>query len=76
MKKVVGIKQFQHFRTTHLKPGAIQCKETTESKIIEVNQVTDQSWKPGRNSLPPVIEPKGLDDRRKWYLFEKIRPYC
>ena len=33
-------------------------------------------WQLEATNLPPAIEPQGLSAARKWYLFEKIWPYC
>lgn len=71
-KKIRGIRKMHHFRATHEAPRMIIHKETlitSDSYVIEVlpnNLVVGQ---------PAPIQPIGLNDQRRKYLFSKIRPF-
>jgi len=43
-----------------------------------LNVLTEQyvHWQPSPNDLPEEIQPPGLSQDRKQYLFKKIREYC
>ena len=75
--KITGIKQYHHFTCNKSNLGKVLCKEMSDSTTVEVNILKKKHpWKPTTSTMPPVIKPKGLDAKRRWYLYEKIRPYC
>ena len=75
LKKIVGIKKFHHFRFTSSSPGTVFVRQYADISETALSLVRDD-WNPDPSLLPPRIEPKGLDDERKWYLYERIRPFC
>ena len=81
MLKVKGIKKYQHFTFTKSTIGKVSCSVSsdytaTEVSLLRVQQNGSTSWKPSSSTLPDIIQPKGLDAKRQWYLYEKIRPFC
>ena len=84
MVKVKGIKKYQHFTFTNFKKGQVFCRVSSDSTAIEESllrigkngSVPAMPWKPSTSLLPDIIQPKGLDAKRQWYLYEKIRPFC
>jgi endogenous inhibitor of DNA gyrase (YacG/DUF329 family) len=74
-RQLKSIKRYHHFYVTYEHPGTIFLKEFEDSPEEEVEIRTD-SWKPSCTDLPPPINPSGLSNSRKWYLYEKIRPFC
>ena len=74
-KKIAHIKKYHHFRFSEEEPGMIYYKEWITSPEKKVNLLKDKSVLPSAE-LPPVIEPQGLDEERKNYLFNEIRQFC
>ena len=74
-KKIVGIKKFYHFRMLSSAPGILYVKEHTDTEELSLTLLRD-NWQPNSASLPPGLEPRGLSNDRKWYLYEHIRPFC
>ena len=75
LNKVTGIKKFQHFTFNKSSMGMVLCRENSTSSTITVDIRKTEKWKPSKDTLPSIILPKGLDGKRQWYLFEKIRPF-
>ena len=76
MKKLKGIKKFQHFTFAHTEKGKITCAAESDSQTTTIDIIKTNSWCPSSILLPEIIPPKGLDLKRQWYLYEKIRPFC
>lgn len=74
-KKIAHIKKYHHFRFSDEKPGIVYCKECITSSAKKVNMLRDKSVLPSAE-LPPIVEPQGLDEERKRYLFNEIRQFC
>lgn len=74
-KKIAHIKKYHHFRFSDEKPGIVYCKECITSSEKKVNMLRDKSVLPSAE-LPPIVEPQGLDEERKRYLFNEIRQFC
>ena len=74
-QKIVGIKQYHHFRFSAASPGIVYVKKhaDTEEKAISLLK---GNWYPEPHNLPPCVQPKGLNNERMWYLYERIRPFC
>ena len=74
-RKVSGIKQYHHFRFPASLPGTVFAKHHTDTPETPLALLRDD-WCPNPADLPPRVEPKGLNEDRQWYLFERIRPFC
>ena len=71
MDKVIGIKKFQHFNFNTLTKGSVQCRTVCDGDSIVVTLSKSATWQPSTSVLPDIVEPKGLDAKRQWYLHEK-----
>ena len=76
MNKVTGIKKFQHFKFDRSIKGRVQHRTVCDGEWSTVELVKSAAWCPSSTLLPDVVEPKGLDAKRQWYLYDKIRPFC
>ena len=76
MKKLKGIKKYQHFSFNSSQNGKVICATESDSPTTTINILKDGSWSPSCSILPNIVPPKGLDSKRQWYLYEKIRPFC
>ena len=71
LKKVPGVKHYHQFQS-----GIVVCKELTDSPGTAISLLVKDNWNPAPHLLPPIIHPPGLSLERKWYLYDKIRPFC
>ena len=69
-KNVKNIKRYHHFIIDGT--GSIKLKEYIDS-VEETQNIGSPNINP--NLLPQVIKPKGLDAKRKWYLYKQIREF-
>ena len=76
MNRVMGIKRFQHFTFKSSQKGKVLCQEECDGAAVNIDLLKDPTWTPSASHLPEVVEPRGLDAKRQWYLYEKIRPFC
>ena len=77
MKKIPSIKKYHHFTFTSTKPGHVVLKESTIDSSITFRMVIDlHKYLPQKTLLPPLVDPKGFNSDRQWYLYNSIRPYC
>ena len=76
LKKVKHIKKFHHFVMSAESPGSVEVRLESDSESEQFNLITDHSWAPSANDLPPVVPPSGLSPERQWYLYNSIRDYC
>ena len=74
--KIPKIKQYHHFTTHKSIPGKVQCKVDTTSPTKEFSLLKSELWDLLLETMPSIIQPKGLEPTRQWYLYEKIRPFC
>ena len=58
MKKIVGIKNFNHFRMSSSSPGDVFLRES-ESREVKIT-IVKQPWTPDMDELPIVLSPHGL----------------
>ena len=56
-------------------PGRVFCKRFVDSEEVEFDLLRDPTKLPP-NTLPPIINPAGLDLERKKYLYKETRPFC
>ena len=76
MRKIKEIKKFHHFTFDNTWRGDVICKEVSDGPEVTFTLPKDPLWAPSQHILPPIITPNGLDAKRQWYLYEKIRPFC
>ncbi len=75
-RKVPKMKSYHHFIFAPSTPGVVTLKEFSDSKSSTYRILTDDSWSPTADKLPPVIPPSGLSAQRQWYLYKEIREFC
>lgn len=75
-KKIPNIKKFHHFRFTKDSPGMVYCREFVTSPEQSFQLLRDPTILPPSSVLPPTVNPDGLTDERKSYLYREIRPFC
>ncbi|XP_071490311.1 uncharacterized protein [Diadema antillarum] len=66
------VKSYYHFRVSEENCGRMFFKESAES----AEQMFDLARTSPATTLPPVIQPGGLDASRKQYLYDYIREFC
>ena len=75
-KKLEGIKKYHHFAITSSAPGVVTVSHHSSASSTDVTLLSSKSWKPTSQDMPELLTPNGLSNKRKWYLYEKIRQYC
>ncbi|KAI9532047.1 hypothetical protein NQZ68_035384 [Dissostichus eleginoides] len=70
-----GIRRYHHIRFTSAEPGAVYAKELVDNQeesymLLRPGGVSD------RVASPTELSPPGLDGKRQWYLYERIREFC
>ncbi|KAK2562754.1 hypothetical protein P5673_014472 [Acropora cervicornis] len=74
-KKLPGVKGYHHFRSIKNSPGRVFCKRYVDSEEVEFDLLKDPTKLPPC-TLPPIINPAGLDLERRSYLYKEIRQFC
>jgi len=74
-KKLPGVKGYHHFHFSNDSPGQVFCKRYVDSEEVEFDLLRDPTKLPPY-TLPPIINPAGLDLERKSYLYKEIRQFC
>lgn len=73
--KIPRIKQKHHFRMLSSEPGVVYTRDRADGP-----ETKHYLLKPGitidPDELPDVIQPKGLQSQRQWYLYDSIREFC
>ncbi len=76
-KPIPAITSYHVFRVSADKPGHVIVKKYSDSSETSINCLKNPNDKSIDSSLfPEVLEPKGLDAKRQWYLYEQIRQFC
>lgn len=75
-KCIPSLKKYHHFCMSSDKPGVILLKEYATDNGHEVNIMKKNALVPNGCHLPEIIEPKGLDPSRQWYLYDEVRQFC
>lgn len=73
--KLPNIKKYHHFRFSKDEPGRIYCKENRSTAELSFMLLKDPTIVPPP-SLPAKINPEGLSNDRKNYLYREIRQFC
>ena len=74
-QKIAGIKKLHHFRYSASSPGTVYVKTHADAEESALDLLRED-WQPSPSTLPQQIQSLGLSDERKWYLYERIRPFC
>ena len=74
--KIPNIKKFHHFRFSSERPGIAYCREFVSSPEQEFTLLKNRAVIPPASILPQKIQPEGLSEERKNYLFREIRQFC
>lgn len=74
--KVPHIKKYHHFRFSKDDPGKLYFKEFDSSPEQSLMLLKNRAILPPPSVLPPKINPGGLNQQRKQYLYRKIRQLC
>ena len=74
-QKIAGIKKLHHFCYSASSPGIVYVKTNAVAEESALDLLRED-WRPSPSTLPQRIQPRGLSDERKWYLYERIRPFC
>ena len=75
-KKIPHNKKFHHFRFSKNEPGIVYCKELLSSPEQAFQLLKDHAVIPLASVLPQTINPEGLSEERRNYLFREIRQFC
>ena len=75
-RKVPNIKKYQHFRFSKDEPGIVYFKENRSSAEQSLMLLKDPAVFPPHAVLPGKIDPEGLTEDRKRYLYREIRQFC
>ena len=73
--KLPNIKKYQHFRFSKDEPGRIYFKETRSSPEQSHMLLKNRVVLPPATMLPPKLNPEGLSEERKQYLYREIRQF-
>ena len=71
-RKVVSVKKFHHF---HFEEGSTTLRVQEYSDTAYLTQELLKQNLPTITEMPQTIQPKGLDAKRQWYLYDEIRPF-
>lgn len=76
--KLPNIKKYHHFRFSKDESGKVYFKEfsTSPEQSRTLLKNSDLAILPPASMLPPTINPEGLSQDRKQYLFREIRTFC
>lgn len=75
-KKVPNIKKYHHFRFCKEEPGRVYFKELNSSAEQSLMLLKNPAILPMATRLPAKLNPAGLSQERKQYLYREIRPFC
>ena len=73
--KFPNIKKYHHFRFSREEPGKLYFKESSTSPEQSFTLLKNPAVLPPA-ALPPKLQPQGLSQERKQYLFREIRQFC
>ena len=75
-KRLPNIKSYHHFRFTKDEPGRVYFKESDLSPEQSLMLLKNPAILPPAARLPAKVNPTGLSQDRKRYLFREIRQFC
>lgn len=71
-----NIMSFHHFPFSEDEPGIVYCKESVSSPEQQFVLLKNRAVIPPAAVLPQEINPEGLSQERKNYLYREIRQFC
>lgn len=71
-----GIKKYHHFRFSKDEPGKMYFKQYNTSPEQSMLLLKNPAILPLSAVLPPKVNPQGLSQERKQYLYRDIRQFC
>ena len=74
--KVPNIKRYHHFRFSKDEPGKVYFKEFNSSAEQSLMLLKNNATLPSPSVLPPKLQPEGLSQERKQYLYREISQFC
>ena len=74
--KVPNFKRYHHFRFSKDEPGIVYFKEFSSSAEQSLMLLKNNATLPFPSVLPPKLQPEGLSQERKQYLYREIRQFC
>ena len=75
-KKIPNMKKFHHFTFSKESPGMVSCKESVSFPHQPFRLLKNPTVVPPLAAFPTTVEPEGLTDERKRYLYRVIRQFC
>lgn len=75
-KRLPNIKSYHHFRFTKDEPGRVYFKESDLSPKQSLMLLKNPAILPPAARFPAKVNPTGLSQDRKRYLFREIRQFC
>lgn len=75
-KKLPNIQKFHHFRFSNENPGKVFYKEFVSSPEQSFMLLKNNAILPPPSILPDIVNPDGLTEERRNYLFREIRQFC
>ena len=73
-RKVVAIKKLHHFHFVE-GSGSVRVQQFIDSESAEQLLLRRALVGAAVNVMPAIIQPRGLDAKRQWYLYQEIRPF-
>ena len=74
--KIPNIKSYHHFRFSKDEPGKVYFKEFNSSIEQSLTLLKNRVILPPASVLPAKLNPEGLSQERKQYLYREIRQFC
>lgn len=75
-RKLPNIKSYHHFHFSKETPGKVYYKEFVTSPEQSFMLLKNNVTLPPPTTLPHVVNPEGLTEERKNYLYREIRQFC
>ena len=75
-KPLKNISRYHHFCVSSEFPGIVEVKERSTGPTQTFTLLKPQCVHPSASEHPSLMEPKGMDITRQWYLYDNIREFC
>ena len=75
-KRIPNIKSYHHFRFSKDEPGKVYVKQSSSSPEESLMLLKNRTVLPPASQLPAKINPTGLSQKHKQYLYQEIRQFC
>lgn len=74
-KQLKNITKYHHFKFTSTAKGVVSVKHLADTEEVNISLLKNPKHCFSTVTLPDTIQPPGLSDERKVYLYEKIREF-